>query len=140
MSITRDIIVDLLPLYAAGEASAETRAAVEQHLAQDATLVALLRALETQVAAASPEGVPETLEKQIVARTRRVVNQRGLTLGLALWLTLLPFTIVIGGGDGGITFVLVRDLPQIAWVCWTGAALLWFHYIRVARRLRRSGL
>ena len=38
MQVTRDIVRDLLPVYLAGEASADTRAVVEKHLATDPQL------------------------------------------------------------------------------------------------------
>ena len=38
MFVPREAILDLLPLYAAGEARAETRAMVDAYLAQDETL------------------------------------------------------------------------------------------------------
>ena len=38
MNITREIVKDLLPLYAAGEASEESRAAVEEWLRTDPEL------------------------------------------------------------------------------------------------------
>jgi len=45
MKITREIVKDLLPLYAAGEASEESRAAVEEWLQTDPDLVRVVREL-----------------------------------------------------------------------------------------------
>ena len=41
MEITRDVILDLLPLYVADEASQDTRALVEKYLAADPELAAI---------------------------------------------------------------------------------------------------
>ncbi len=38
MNVSREVILDLLPLYVADEASPDTRALVERHLAEDADL------------------------------------------------------------------------------------------------------
>jgi anti-sigma factor RsiW len=46
MKITRDIVLDLLPLYLAGEASADTRALVEEYVQTDPELRACARGPE----------------------------------------------------------------------------------------------
>ena len=43
MDVTRDVILDLLPLYLAGEASADTQALVNDHLKHDQDLAQLAR-------------------------------------------------------------------------------------------------
>ena len=50
MKITREIVKDLLPLYAAGEASEESRAAVEEWLQTDPDLVRVVRELRDEFA------------------------------------------------------------------------------------------
>ena len=51
MKVTRDVILDLLPLYLAGEASADTRILVEKYLETDPKLA--------QLAAESAELLPD---------------------------------------------------------------------------------
>jgi len=43
MEITRDVILDLLPLYLAGEVSPDTRALVEQYIENDPQLANIAR-------------------------------------------------------------------------------------------------
>ena len=43
MNVTRDVIVDLLPVYLAGEASGDSKPLIEEHLAGDAELAERLR-------------------------------------------------------------------------------------------------
>lgn len=43
MTVTRDVVSDLWPLYASGEASADTRTLVEGFLAGDPAFAAALR-------------------------------------------------------------------------------------------------
>ena len=38
MEVTRDIVIDLMPLYQSGEASPDTRAAIEEFLRRDPSL------------------------------------------------------------------------------------------------------
>jgi len=47
MEITRNVILDLLPLYSANEVSADTRALVEEYLESDAELANIAKRLET---------------------------------------------------------------------------------------------
>ena len=58
MNVTREVILDLLPLYLAGEASPATRALVEEYLKQDSELAQRVREqsaadFATKVASAS---------------------------------------------------------------------------------------
>lgn len=137
MNITRDLIIDLLPLYVAGEASSDTRAAVELFATKDAAVRALLEALKKE-ASVTYDAVPPSLEREAVNRTRSAIRHRSWTMGFALWFTLMPLTIA--GGAAGVTFLLIRDLPALGWASWLGATLLWLHYVRLGRRLRTSGL
>ncbi len=43
MNVTREVILDLLPVYLSGEASPATRALVEEFLQQDAQLAQRIR-------------------------------------------------------------------------------------------------
>ena len=66
MEITRNVILDLLPLYVAGEVSADTRALVEAYLANDPELAEAARQMETtDVATEIP--VPLTKESKMEA-------------------------------------------------------------------------
>jgi hypothetical protein len=82
MHVTRDVVSDLWPVYESGEASADTKALVEEFLAQDAPFAATLRgnlqlpALEARM---SPESETIALE-----RTRDLVHGRGWLRGVRL--------------------------------------------------------
>jgi len=39
MNVTREVILDLLPVYLAGEASPDTRALIEEFVEQDLSLI-----------------------------------------------------------------------------------------------------
>jgi hypothetical protein len=43
MNVTREVILDLLPVYLAGEASPATRALIEEYMEQDPELAQRLR-------------------------------------------------------------------------------------------------
>ena len=137
MTITRDVVVDLLPLYAAGEASADSRAAVEQFIAQDATLAALLRALQSAEGSDEDAALPDSLERDTVNRARRVIRRRSWIFGVAIFCSLLPFTFAFDGGR--IVFFMLRDQPASVW-SWAAAAVLWWKHARMTRELASAGL
>ena len=92
MKITRDVISDLWPVYAANEATADTRALVEDFLSGDQDFARTLRTeLDLPSVAISPD---KDQERKALTRTRDLVRGgrglRGLRL-IALVLTL--FTI-----------------------------------------------
>jgi anti-sigma factor RsiW len=138
MTITRDVITDLLPAYLSGEASADTRALVEEMAGRDPDIGRLVEAARNERMDAMMHdavALPPNLERDVVSRTRAVLRRRSWTLALALFFTCLP--LVFGFDQSGITFVMFRDVPGSR-LFWLSAAYLWFDYVRQSRRLRVS--
>ena len=137
MNISRDVIKDLLPVYLAGDASADTRALVESHLKTDPDL-----ASDVKAAGATSLGLPETAtpnaEKQALEATRQLLKSRTSTLVVAMIFTVLPLTFVFHGTR--ITFFMIRDAPVIGFTWWVTAAIMWMWHLRIRYRLRVSGL
>ena len=139
MTMTREVVKDLLPGYLAGEASADTRALVEEFLQTDAELagaVDLVRRDGPRLPQMPPPAA--TAEKAALERTRRLLRHRSSVLAVAVFFTLLPFTFV--WQDSHVTFLLIRDQPIIgsAWLL-TGA-VMWGWYGMLRRRMDVSGL
>jgi hypothetical protein len=134
MNITRDVIIDLLPAYQSGEASADTRALIDEMAARDPDIARLVASARNERTDVMPQNIPlpPNLERDIVNRTRAVLRRRSWTLALAIVLTVLPMTFTFGGG--GITFLLMRDEPGSR-LLWLGAAWFWFDYVRQTWRL-----
>ena len=94
MEVTRDVILDLLPLYLADEVSADTRALVEKHLEADTELARIAE----QSAAELTKDVPVPLTKEDAMKAYEKANKWMVirTLGLsaiiaaAFLCTLLP--------------------------------------------------
>ena len=134
MKITRDIVKDLLPVYLAGDASADTRALLEDWLHTDPELaaqVAQARRIDLPIVPApSP-----TAEKRSLDRTRRYLRGRSVVLGMAVYFSTLPLTVTFG--SNGFRGLLLHDwlarLPVII-----VAAALWVIYWRMSRRLTAS--
>ncbi len=136
MKVTRDVVKDLLAVCAAGEASADTRALVEEWLRSDPDL-ARQAARADGVALPDVPALAPTAEKRALDRTRRHLRWRTVLLGLAAYVTTLPFSVTFG--SRGYEGLLIKDWPQRVVVV-AIAAVLWVVYWRLARRARLSGL
>jgi anti-sigma factor RsiW len=139
MTVTRDIVRDLLPLYAAGEASAETRVLVETWLKQDAELAAELAALRDDRASRLGAALRRDDDgHRMIAATRSLLRRRTYYLAGALVCTALPavslFYVV-----QGVHFP-TEWIPWFEPVCLLAAAVLWTLFVLTVKRLRVSGL
>jgi len=133
MQVTRDIVIDLLPLYQSGEASKDSRAAIEEFLRRDPSLTQMTG----QDTAVVPTTAASELERQTIMRTRATIRRRSWILAAAIWFTLLPFSFVFRGGQ--VTFFMLRDQPGSVLLLLV-AAILWFQHARMTRSLRTAGL
>lgn len=139
MNVTRDVVRDLLTLCAAGDASADSRALVEEHLRRDPALRAEADALEAESRLpAVPPVAAATAEKLALEKTRQLMKTRTSTLAVAVLFTVLPFSFSFSGT--GITFLLFRDAPAIAAAWWSTAAVMWAWHAWVRRRLSVAGV
>lgn len=138
MNVTREIAKDLLPLYAAGEASPESRAAVEEWLRTDPELARLLVALRDDAAPLPATPATPGSGQATLATAKRLLRRRTWLLAAALFATGLPFSFV--AGDEGLRFLMIRDAPAASSVCLAAALALWVGFGIVVRRLRVTGL
>jgi anti-sigma factor RsiW len=135
MNITRDVVEDLLTVYLAGDASADTRALVEDWLRSD---TGLARQVDEARRELPPIALPEpSVEKRAVARTRRRLKLRMVVLGAAIYFTSMPLTVVFN--SKGFRGLLIEDWPGRVAVL-AVAAVLWIVFLVQSRRLRASGL
>ncbi len=83
--LTRDVVVDLWPLYASGEASADTRALVEAFLEQEPELGERLRGAMTADLKPPALALPPDHERAtLLLNQRRRARQSMIVNGLAL--------------------------------------------------------
>ncbi len=139
MIVTRDIARDLLPIYLAGEASADTRRVMESLMADDPVFAREVAAA-SRVDLALPEtpAPPQSAEKQALESAKLRLKHRTSTLVMAVFFTLAPFMFMFDGS--GITFVLWRDKPVVALAWWFTAAVLWGWHFWIRSRTRVLGL
>lgn len=80
MEVTREVILDLLPLYFADEASEETKALVEEHLKSDPDLARLAKQWKDRLPAPPPAPVDTEAQAQAYYRAQRMITARTITI------------------------------------------------------------
>ena len=138
MKITDDVINDLLPLYIAGEASAGTRALLEEYLREHPEFAATVQAAADRSAAllraADLTAPPPDAERATFERVRRFNRRRTLFLALA-WGTALT-ALAFGFDSGGVRWFMPRDNPGQALALLVAAFVWVLAYVRLGRRVR----
>ena len=75
--LPRNVIMDLLPVYVAGEASEETRSLVEEFARHDAEIAGIIRSGSLQSETAAPDiTAPDELEMKTMKRVRRSIRRQ----------------------------------------------------------------
>jgi hypothetical protein len=70
--------------------------------------------------------------------TKRLLRWRGILMGLAIFLTMLPMSFVHARG---IQWVFMRDMPrEVTALVWVTALACWGGYLSLRRRLRGTAL
>lgn len=115
MKLEREVIIDLLPAYFSGEASAATRALVEDFFRENPDFEKSARSaagpLESLKAAAPKldAGLDAEREKLALERARMVTETRSSFFWLAVLSTLMLFLFRIQNG-------------KVIWIVWSGSA------------------
>ena len=140
MEVTRDVILDLLPVYLMGEASPATRALVEEYLQRDPELAARVRANATDALHAASAGLPALapdLELRSMVRTRRVfVWMRWLfALGCLFTSVGLSFRFSIRDGNLSNVGLTLADRPLLLAFLLSAGAGCWIAYFALRRTL-----
>jgi hypothetical protein len=138
MKVTRDVILDLLPLYLAGEASSATRELVEEYLAQDPELARQVRSSrDSPGLPATPAPQPD-VELQSLARTRALIALQMWVFGLAIAFTAIGLALRITFHEGHLSSVrfVVLDYPRELGTCLLIGAACWIGYFVLKRRLK----
>ena len=132
MKVEREVIIDLLPAYFSGEASAATRALVEDHFRQDPEFEQWARraggpldALKVPAATLDPDK-----EKLALERARLVVETRSSYLWLAIFFTLM--LAIFRVENHKIVWILWESSPVrgIVFAATTGFLWLLYFYMR----------
>lgn len=141
MNVTREVILDLLPVYLAGEASPATRALIEEYMQQDTELAQRIRLQGADnLAKVAPSVLPPDLELRSLRRTRTLIGWQKWLFGFGICFTALSLTSEISFHDGRLKefHFLIRDFPAQFGTCATLALVCWIGYYFIRRRLRTT--
>jgi hypothetical protein len=87
---------------------------------------------------ALPDALKPTKEKETLDMTKRLLRWRGFLMGVAIFLTFLPMSIL---HTDRVQWIFMRDLPAaITASVWIAAAACWVGFLYVRRRLQGAGL
>jgi hypothetical protein len=94
MNVTKEVIMDLFPLYVANECSADSRALVEQYLRENPSQAEeMRRAMNTTIPGASAPAIGLD-EVRSLREARRRVRRQSWLIGIAIFFSLLPFSFL----------------------------------------------
>lgn len=133
MNITKDIINDLIPLYAANECSPATRALVEDYLRQHPDEAAELRQIMSTPVLLRPGSAANLDEMEALQRARCRVRRRAWLLGLAIFFSLCPFSVEKLPGQDHAHWMFL-DSPGSALIYAGVAVILWIAYFTCRSR------
>jgi len=136
MTVTENVINDLLPAYLSGEASEDTIALVESYLSKHPELKKQL----SEISIPQTVHEPVDFDLQLMERTKKMIKYRSLCFGFALFFSCLPFTFADISGDNRGVFWLWESFQLGAYLSGFIALMLWLIYIRIQKNLRVVGL
>jgi len=102
MAVTREVIMDLLPLYLSEEASNDSRALVKEHLENDAELARMATQWKDRLPEPPPAPVNPDAQVMAYQKAKRQIANRVITLAAAI-----AFGILIVGGTALIGAMLL---------------------------------
>ena len=112
MNVTRDVVIDLLPLYYSKECSRDTKVLVEEYLKADPDFEKLAnRFAQNLLSKSIPQRLSEEDEMKSLSKTRRQLRLRSFILALAIFFSIVPFSFAYTEGK---FYMLLSESPQSA--------------------------
>jgi hypothetical protein len=105
MAVSREVIMDLLPLYLSDEASTESRDLVKEHLENDPELARLATQWKDRLPEPPPAPVNPDAQVMAYQEAKRQIANRVITLAAAIAFGIL---IVGGGALAGAMLLISR--------------------------------
>jgi hypothetical protein len=143
MNVTREVILDLLPLYLSGEASPATRALVEEYMKQDAELAQRIRLQwADNFAKVVPSALPPDLELRSLRRTRSLLGLQRWLFGFGIFFLAISLSneSSFEGAHLKEFHFLLRDYPVEFGICVVLGLACWIAYFTLRRRLRTTAM
>jgi len=131
MKITRDVVIDLWPVYQSGEASPDTRALVDEFLKQDPELA---RRLREEKSFELPESLPHTLhpdhEMRTFRMTRKAIHKIDFTLLFAMMFSGFAFGRIVSDTSWDVSpknFAITAAIAALFWIAF---------FVRLVRKVK----
>jgi anti-sigma factor RsiW len=142
MDIPREVILDLVPLYLAGEASPATRAMVEDFLKEDPELDKRVRSeWAVGIGRAVPSALPPEIELKSLRRTRAVLALQRWLFGLGIFFVMAAFSVTLT--FDGTRLIRARmvmgDYPGVCALSFAVGVVLFTVYYTLRRRMQNDG-
>src|SRR6476619_2901164 len=136
MNVTREVINDLWPLYASGEAAADTRALVEEFLDRDPDFARILRGRgdESLLAHDAPR-LPLDCDARALLMTKRLLHGWDWLLFMAIMFSCFAFGRIVADTSWDVSpvnFIVTASIAMAFWIAFF-VRLVW-----VRRRVLRS--
>jgi hypothetical protein len=133
MDVTCNIIIDLLPLYVAGECSQDTKRFVDEYLDAHPDLRQQVKQLSQNPL---PNGIQERMtnndEMKSLKKAKRLLRLRSTVLAFAIFFSLCPFSF---GNIDGKSFFMITDSPKSAMIYGSIGIVFWVIYFIMRRRM-----
>jgi hypothetical protein len=139
MNVTREVILDLIPVYLAGDASPATRALIDEYLRQDPELAQRVRTLSVEgLAAIKQPPLSSDIELRSLRRARALIGWQKWLFGLGITFTALSLSNETSFDAGHLRefHFLIRDYPAQFGAFAVLALICWVSYYAIRRRLR----
>jgi anti-sigma factor RsiW len=139
--VTREVILDLLPVYLAGEASPATRALVEEYTQDDPELARQIRQQWAEgFDRVAPTDLPPDLELRSLRRTRKLLawQRRLFAFAIGFFVLLLSNQSSWQGWHLKEFHFLIQDYPVPFGICLALGVACWIGYLSIRHRLRTS--
>jgi anti-sigma factor RsiW len=95
MNVTRDIVLDVLPLYLAGEARPETVAAVEAFLAENPELAQTVAEVQLPRLKEVPKPISMEAEMEAYKKANMIMTVRTIVLAVVISGTVLAILLIV---------------------------------------------
>ena len=123
MNVTRDVILDLLPLCHAGEASDDTHKLVAAFAAEDAEIARLLATPPARALPETPLLIDKETEMQTLERTKTYMKWQTVLLGGASFLTFFAVFVLLALGTFLTLFRVEQESRTLLLLAATGGLL-----------------
>jgi len=125
MNITKNIIDDLMPLYAANECSPDTRALIDEYLREHPREAGDLQRILNTPPGTVVAPAARLNEMKALREARRRLRRRQWLMGFAIFFSLAPLSFFSGDH---VTFWMLRDAPASASVYGAIGVACWIAY------------